>query len=188
MKKLTALLLSLMLMTNAALAESTILSRIRVSALLSAVCDVMAAEELEYEKSEEYDCCYSAFALTTPSVLGAEIYMTVYASDEGIGIIGSYEKELSDDCQDEVIRLCNFLSCDLYLGKFYVDPDYDELCYEFFIPMDAMDIRDFDRALIAEYIWTAAGILDAYQEYFLMVVEGVESADNAFAIWRADME
>lgn len=191
MKKLTALLLALLLLASPALAESALLSqlgRIREQKLLAVICEVLTREELIYEKDEEYVYCFFSVDLTTPSVLGDCIYLSVSAYEDGVNIIGSYAEVVPAAHQDELIRLCHHLSSWTYLGKFYVDPVYDELCYELFIPMDALDVREYDRELIADYIWTAVSILDSYQEYFLMVINDGESANNVFAMWEADMD
>lgn len=191
MKKLSALVLALLLLAAPALAESALLNqigRIREQKLLDVICEVLTNEELIYEKDEEYVACFLSVDLTTPSVLGDYTYISVSAYEDGVNIIASYAEVVPDAHQDELIRLCHHLSSWTYLGKFYVDPVYDELCYEIFIPMDALDVREYDRELIADYLWTAVSVLDGYQEYFLMVINDGESANNVFAMWEADMD
>ncbi|MBQ7849368.1 MAG: YbjN domain-containing protein [Clostridia bacterium] len=186
LEKLLSLLLALLLLTAPALAESPIFSRLYIEKLLSAVCTALDAEELNYEKDEEYDGCFFAVDLTTPSALGDEIYYDVYAYDDGVSIIAYFENEVPAGSRDELIRLCNHFSSSIYLGKFYVDAYYDTLTYELFIPMDPRDVRSFDLELIGEYVWMAASMLDYYQEYFLLVIDGSETAANVFAMWEAD--
>ena len=190
MKKLTALTLLLLILAAPALAESPLLDQLahlREHRLLSAVCDVLDAEELSYELDEEYNGCFLSVALSTPSVLGEDAYLALYAYEDGVSIMAIYAECTPPAHRSELIRLCNHLSGAVYLGKFYVDPYNNDLCYELFIPVDALNIRDFDHKLIADSLWTAVGTLDFYQEYFLMIVSDGETADNVFAMWEADM-
>lgn len=188
MKRLASLLLAFLLLAAPALAENPLLNqlaRVRAQRLLTTICETLDKEQLAYEKDDEYDGCFLSIDLSTPSALGDAAYFSIYAYEDGVNIICSYSAEVPATNRNELMRLCHHFTSGVYLGKFYVDPYYDELCYEIFIPMDALDVRDYDRTLISDYLWTALGTLEYYQEYFLMVMAG-ESADNVFAMWEAD--
>lgn len=180
-KKLLALLLALLLIFPA-LAE-TENSTARVLAVIQ---DVLKAEEIVYEVDAEYNACYFAVDLNEPSLLGAESYVDMYAYEDGVNIIASYSALPPEASQEELIRLCNCFNAAIYLGKFYVSPYQDTLCYELHLPLIHDTIGERERAMIADYLWTAVVTLDYYQEYFLQVIENGEKAEHVLAMWEAD--
>ena len=179
-KKLLALLLAL-LTALPALAETDSTDRI-----LNAIQDVLKAEEITYEVDAEYDTCYFAVDLTEPSILGAESYVDMFACVDGVNVIASYSQLPPEASHEELIRLCNCFNAAIYLGKFYVNPYQDTLCYELHLPLFNETIGEQERALITDYLWTAIATLDYYQEYFLLVIENGEKAEHVLAMWEAD--
>lgn len=186
MKKLLALLTVLLLLCSAALAESPLISFASTKAMYNALCEALTAAELDYGEETEYDLCYFSIDLPRSTFLGASVYYDVYAYEDGVNIISFLETEIPQEHIAETIRLCNHLSSSIYLGKFYLDPYYNQICYEVFIPINPHDIRAYDKTLIGDYVWAMTGILDEYQDYFLEVLENGETADNVLAMWEAD--
>lgn len=188
LKKLSALLFALLLAVAPALAESPLLARAYTKAVLEAVCSALDAQEIAYERDDEYDGCFLSFDAEAPSSLGEVIYTGAYAYEDGVNIISTFAEYVPADKLNELILLCNHFTCETYLGKFYIDLYDNSLNYEVFIPLDPTDIRDFDLALIGEYTYLTAAMLEYHQEYFLEVLDKGESAANVIAMWYADQE
>lgn len=186
MKKLLAFLAALLLLGSSALAESPLASYVATKTIYAALCSALDAAELDYGQEMDYDMCYFSIDLPRKTYLGSSVYYDVYAYEDGVNIITFLETEIPQEHIDETIRLCNHLSSSIYLGKFYLDPYYHEICYEVFLPINHRDVRNYDKELIADYVWMMAGIVDEYQDYFLEVLENGETADNVLAMWEAD--
>lgn len=186
MKKMLALLFALMLIGAAALAESPVVSYVATKTIYASLCSALDAAELDYDLEIEYDMCYFSIDLSRTTYLGSSLYYDVYAYEDGVNIITFLETEIPQEHIDETIRLCNHLSSSIYLGKFYLDPYYHEICYEVFLPINPNDVRDYDKEMIGDYVWMMAGIVDEYQDYFLEVLVNGETADNVLAMWEAD--
>jgi len=186
MKKLFALLTALLLLGSAALADSPVASYVATKTLFATLCSALDTAGIEYGQETEYDMCYFSIDLPCTTYLGSSVYYDVYAYEDGVNIITFLETEIPQEHINETIRLCNHLSSSIYLGKFYMDPYYHEICYEVFIPINPADVRDYDKELIGDYIWAMTGILDEYQDYFLEVLVNGETADNVLAMWEAD--
>lgn len=186
MKKLLALLSALLLLLTPAFAESSQMTRTEVVRLLGAITSALDSLELTYEKDTEYDRCLFTIDMNTPSALGSCSYYTLYPDDDGVMLFVSYEAEIPASTHDELIKFCNYMNSWLHWGKFFVDTEYNWLCYDIFIPIDPANVSDFDREQISVFVATANNLLNAYQEYFLMVATGTETAANAYAMWQAD--
>lgn len=186
MKKLLALLTVFVLLCPAACAES-VQQILRLNLIYAAMNDALDKEELQYTKDEEYHCSYFAIELEESQLLGnADVIL--YAFEDGVDIVTSYEQAVPEAKVDEMMRLCNHLSASIYVGKFYVDPTDHYLCYEVYLPMSATDMNDYDKSSIGEYVWFTASMLDYYYEYFEELIVNGETADNVYAMWVADSE
>lgn len=186
MKKIISILLLLALFIPFAHAEDATYD-LHENIIYSLVKSALAAEEISYELDDEYSAAYFGMMLEKETALGhADMYADAYW--DGVSVSASYQYPIPAEKVDEIALLCNYFNMDLYIGKFYVDPFELYVFYEVFLPMDASDLNDYDKASIGEYVYTAANALEIYQDYFLEVISNGESAANAYAMWYADIE
>lgn len=208
MKKLIALLTALLLLTSPALAEMPGLSGLlsllggtqetepaelteeeAASVIYTMINEELDAENLTYEKREEYQYSYLSMILETPSALGSCADVVLYAFWDGVSIEASCENPIDPARVNEVIQLCNLFNSAFYIGNFCVQ-EFDGtayLNYEVFLPMNASHLNEYDRYSVMEYAYFAADMIQYYQEYFQMVLDG-ETARNVYAMWEADSE
>lgn len=186
MKKLVSILLLLALFIPFAHAEDATYE-LHESILYALIQSSLNAEEIQYEKDEEYSATYFGMLLEKETQLGAaDMYVSAYW--DGVCVSASYENPIPQDKFADIAMLCNYFNMDLYIGKFYVDPVEYYIYYEVFLPMYAEELNDYDKYSISEYTYTAANALEYYQDYFLEVINNGESAANVYAMWYADAE
>ena len=206
LKKLIALLTALLMLTAPALADVPDLSGLfnlfggnavteemteeeAASVIFQMIHEELDADNLQYDTDAETMCDYFSILLETPGPLGDCADMTLYAYWDGVCIEASCREAIDPARFDEIALLCNLYNSSIYIGKFYLR-EYVEGCYlgyEVFLPMNASYLNEYDRYSIMEYGYFAADMINYYQEYFQMVLDG-ESANNTYAIWLADSE
>ncbi|MBQ8556741.1 MAG: YbjN domain-containing protein [Clostridia bacterium] len=186
MKKLLALLMTLLLIVPAAQAEFVDLTDEEcIDAILAATKRALDAEEIEYEFDDEYDCCYFSNLLEQETQLGCAD-LTLYAYWDGLCICVSYREAVPENARAEITKLLNDFNAGIYIGKFYLDAE-NYLCFEVYLPMEAENITAYNEFCITDYMFFAFDMLDTHQDYFIDVINGTETAENVYAMWLADI-
>ncbi len=144
MRRMTALLLALMLLAVPAFAQEapadaeqadTEEDAARVAVNLQAIKVMLDASELTFTYQEESD----TFALryTLECEMGkAILWITAY--DDGVWLRADYEEDVPEDKWDEFLRFCSLCNEEGRLGCFYLDRENRSVGYKQFLYTDVL--------------------------------------------------
>lgn len=182
---LLALALTLPLLTAPALAEDGERD-VRVAKYTAFVDETLAAGDLKYRVDEDDP---TRFILTYSPKDGrlGDIYVFIDIYGGGALIWASYEDDLPPEAVDEAIRYVNLVNGRLLGRKYYIFPNTGSVIYELYFFMDVDSLGDYETRMLLGLLDSIVIDIDYDTEYFVAVING-ETAENAFAMYEADLE
>lgn len=142
---------------------------------------------LKYHRYDE-DPDYPYFSLAFESNDGrlGDVYCALITYSSGVLVQSFYEDDVDLAYMDEIAKFFNLVNADLLGGKYYLLPNSGSIVYEVHFFMDVDNLGAYESEHLMTLLDSAVAEVD-YDADYIMAILGGESAENAYAMYTADL-